>query len=209
MGDYSQVVSSTAASEESWRGSSKNTMDPNDQGMRTKPKRAFCFSRATCDILFSCLVVLIPILGFSIAIIYIVFHYWVDTTNCPFPELCSPLNTINERGAVYYLNFPATRLVFIASWSSSLSFALAGVLMGLFSWPLAYRLLKTNPSRSERAAFTPRQAGLLVNVLNGSQMPVLRSLFPRLRWFRRSSPSAAASPVMSSLTVFFIVLVLA
>jgi hypothetical protein len=70
----------------------------------------------TKKIMWLCALVVIPIIAFTIVILVLVFANTVENMACICADVCPPpslLNTTNKSS--YNVDFPATRLVFIAS----------------------------------------------------------------------------------------------
>ena len=73
------------------------------------------------SIILLCLLVTIPMVAFTATILQLVFGYRVDDMQCAHQELC-PKNGLNNNIDTvdnYYVDFPAARLAFVASWSST------------------------------------------------------------------------------------------
>ena len=70
-------------------------------------------------------------------------------------------------GAAYYVNYSATRLVFISSLSSTLSTMLFSSAMILFSFPLAYNLARDSDHCHTLKLPSPYQLELLIRTIDG------------------------------------------
>jgi hypothetical protein len=70
-----------------------------------------------------CLCVTIPMLLFTIIILWLVLGHQVSAAQCPYAELCPSNDTFEGTfgGSYYYVDYPAARLAFVASWSSTVS----------------------------------------------------------------------------------------
>lgn len=115
----------------------------------------------------SCMIA-VPMIGFSIIILALVFTKRMEKATCPYPELCPSLN--ETRNDFYYVDFPATRLVFVASWSSSISLVLVNMLMMMFSYYVAREI---TVARQFSKLPTPYQATILLKTLNGELWALL------------------------------------
>ncbi len=109
--------------------------------------------------------VFFPLIAFSIVILWLIFHYRVQ------PVLSSQLDlqtAPNENDAAYYyVNFPATQLLFITSWSSTVAPILVGFIMTLSLFPISKKLFEVSLSDNLRQLPTPYQ------VLNISHFDLL------------------------------------
>ncbi|KAE9367384.1 hypothetical protein N431DRAFT_415994 [Stipitochalara longipes BDJ] len=130
--------------------------------MRQPPRTSFLGARAA--ILFATIISVIPFLLMPSVLLHIIFQNQVRNTDCPVPELCLAGNR-QIRGS-YLVNFPAPKLIFIASWASTISNSLIGILMLLTSYPIAHGILIR--SSIEKAALpNPYQLSLIIRCLNG------------------------------------------
>jgi hypothetical protein len=73
-------------------------------------------------------------------------------------------------GNAYYVDYSATRLVFVSSLSSTISLALIPVAMLLFSYPLAFDLKKRSNAGEISMLPSPYQLELLIRLLRGNTM---------------------------------------
>ncbi|KAF2465375.1 uncharacterized protein BDR25DRAFT_346241 [Lindgomyces ingoldianus] len=123
-------------------------------------------SPITKIILVSCIVAL-PMIVFSIVILVLTFGYRMGKITCPYPELCPAMNQTSSTH--YYVDYSATQLVFIASWSSTISLSLISMLMFLFSFTVAQHILRWSGGEDVKPSElpTPYQLSLLIKVLNG------------------------------------------
>ena len=73
------------------------------------------------NILLLCLLVTVPMVAFTVTVLFLVFGYKIDDMKCAYQELCSKEGLSNGTNTMdnYYVDFPAARLVFISSWSST------------------------------------------------------------------------------------------
>jgi hypothetical protein len=81
------------------------------------------WSAGNRNIILLCLLIIIPITAFTAIILRLVFSNKIDPTQCAHQELCPTNGTTNGLDAThnYYVNYPAARLAFVASWSSTVS----------------------------------------------------------------------------------------
>jgi len=144
-------------------------------------------------ILLGCLLICLPIAIFTAILILLVLSHRIGTASCPYPNLCLTPSQLNQtRLASYYIvDFPAARLVFIASWSSTVSFTLITALMTLYGYTAAGQWLRLSDlDPPSKALPTPFQASLTVRVLNGELLTlgyILWSQIKRIFWERKKS----------------------
>jgi hypothetical protein len=111
-----------------------------------------------------------PMLASALVILGIVYSKLV-TSNCPDVELCRGSDFANSTSNhVYYVDYPAARLAFISSWSSTVSFALVSFLMAFSAYINAAELLGASESGEQDSLPTPHQMSVLLRVLNAELM---------------------------------------
>lgn len=146
-------------------------------------------------LILGCFVVSMPMAGFSIIIVALVFANKMEKATCPYPELCPSLNT--TKSDFYYVDFSATRLVFVASWSSSISLVLVNMLMMMFSYSVC-REITTTTQHSKLP--TPYQTTILMKTLNGELGALVDFFVYKFKNFRfqrgPGSPSKIVPPPM-------------
>jgi hypothetical protein len=124
----------------------------------------------TRKIVLHCLLVTTPMLASALVILGIVYSKLV-TSNCPDVELCRGSDFANSTSNhVYYVDYPAARLAFISSWSSTVSFALVSFLMAFSAYINAAELLGASESGEQDSLPTPHQMSVLLRVLNAELM---------------------------------------
>lgn len=106
-------------------------------------------------IVFLFFVIFLPLIAFSVVILYLIFHYRV----LPETRLTSDLQTAaNEDDAdYYYVNFSSTRLLFVTSWSSTVAPMLVGLVMTLSLFPVSRKLFKLSLADNPARLPTPQQ----------------------------------------------------
>ncbi|KAF2744677.1 hypothetical protein M011DRAFT_408147 [Sporormia fimetaria CBS 119925] len=151
-------------------------------------------------IVLSCSLIVLPLVAFTVALLWIVFRNLVDQTPCPFPDLCPGSDLLNATDKqYYYVDFSATRLAFLASLSSSISFSLVGVVMSMYAYIIAKDLLSvsTSPGPSEQLP-SPYQTSVLIRLLN-AELLMLWEIFWRkveeIFWNKERSENDKAKSV--------------
>ena len=115
------------------------------------------------QILLSSLALVFPMLALSITLLGVIFtrlmpdqqsSYFID----PFTEI--------DLGNAYYVDFPATQLVFVASVSSTLATVLIMPAMVLFSYVVAHHLARNSDLSKTANLPSSYQLGLIIKVLD-------------------------------------------
>ena len=115
----------------------------------------------------------LPMLAFTAALLVLVFIYRLpNSTTHPFGV---STRVSSDRQSIL-VNYSATRLTFIASWSSTLAPMLLGSLMALWHIPTACKLAASTVHNTASALPTPRQLSILIGLASGS-LDELRKYF--------------------------------
>ena len=130
---------------------------------RSFPKKN---SRAYADIVFACLVISFPMLVLSAGLLGIIYAYRVVQTDSDL-LFSESSDGVDVDPSAYLVNYSATRLITIASWTSSVAPLLPGFVMTLLSFPAARRFLRTSQAGQDQSLPTPYQLGLYLQLLNG------------------------------------------
>jgi hypothetical protein len=87
------------------------------------PRRRILWSPGNRNILLLCMLVIIPITAFTATILRLIFGNKTDARQCVYQELCPNNGTMSgiDTQHNYYVDYPAARLAFVASWSSTVS----------------------------------------------------------------------------------------
>jgi hypothetical protein len=161
---------------------------------KKSPKRTWVLENTwtphTRKIVLSCLLVVVPMIAFTVSVLWIVLARSVNLADCPYPDLCPDLGTINTIDqSAYYVDFQAGRLVFV---SSTISFTLVAALMTMGGFIAARQLLRLSQSPGLHATIpTPYTTSVLMRLLN-AEMFLLWDLCFRsiLRVFRCGSKTS-------------------
>ena len=138
-----------------------------------------------------------PILGFTAAFLGFVCRYRL-TKSAHHPFNIQP-STIDDNRFIF-VDFSATRLTFIASWSSTLAPMLLGSLMALWHQPTVYKLAALTKAGDVQKLPTPHQLSMLVGLSTGS-IDELRKYF-----LYRINSVKASQPALLSRSVWILVL---
>ena len=110
------------------------------------------------DIFVLSFLISVPLMVFSAGLIYLIVHFSVTQSGSPIINLPTTWPVDYDTSVYYYINFPATRLTFIASWSSSIAPTLVGFVMALTARPLSRTLAtQSKVENAERLLPTPYQ----------------------------------------------------
>jgi hypothetical protein len=137
---------------------------------------------AVSDILLALAITLLPLTILTAVLLALVFSHRVmpnDSAILPLPPGSEP-----SYDSFYLVDFSATRLITVASWSSSVAPLLPGFMMTLLSYPAGRRILRASEDESASSLMTPFQLGLFINLLKGGIGP-LWSWLKYLAWKRR------------------------
>ncbi|KAN0095511.1 hypothetical protein V8E51_016222 [Hyaloscypha variabilis] len=129
------------------------------------------------DILLSLAIIFVPNVILTAVLLGLVFHYQVPQTYSVLPGVPNPLA---RESSAYLIDFSATKLLTVASWTSTLSSLLPSFAMVLVSFPVARSILNASKAKRTDDLPTPYQLSMLLGVLSGS----VGSL---LAWFKYRS----------------------
>jgi hypothetical protein len=161
------------------------------QSVRTQPKKTLWGSTRLWkdhnkEIVIACSLVLLPMVGFSVLILGLVFDNRFSLNECPSPELCHNVNSPDLlRGFNYYVDLPVGRLAFISSLSATISFSCVAALMTLYAFSTARHLTTTHELSGEfEKNPSPHDITLIIRLLDADT-----SLLWELatRFFKRST----------------------
>jgi hypothetical protein len=141
------------------------------------------WSPATGLIFVSVFMISAPLTVFTAFLIGIVFKYRLQPIESSSPSYLSDLNPQYNQSGIYYVEFSATKLVVLASVSSTVAPLLASFFMTLVSYPIAGRILSRSNGKQLAELPTPSQLGLLIVTLSGGPGP----LWQWLKYARRKN----------------------
>lgn len=152
------------------------------------------------QIVLACCLICIPMFAFTGVIIWLIFGHSIPTSTCVHEELCLTSEQLNQTIASshYIVNFPAAQLVFIASWSSTLSFALLGTLMTIYAYSLARDWLYiTEQHRRDAKNPTPYQTSVIFGLINADMRALYDLFLGKIKstfWMNEESGNSSRSP---------------
>lgn len=125
---------------------------------------------------------ILPMLVLPTVLLGLVYHYKVASRDESLPGLAIPGQPVGD--GTLFVDYSPTRLVFIASWSSSLASILAGSILALVSFSASQHLRPADPELLSNP--TPYQLALILAILNGSGVGALLQWLRYLWGWRRS-----------------------
>lgn len=117
------------------------------------------------EIMLHTTLLVLPMVIFSAVLLGLVFSNRVEYNPSGLDE-CGSAGKVDEAG-IFYVDFSATRLIFIASWSSSLAPILVGSVVVLISYPMARRIIVSNEVENTAKLPIPFQLSLMLRMLSG------------------------------------------
>lgn len=170
-----------------------------DQSSSTSGRPGKRVSGAHGDIWLACAVISLPMTIFSAVLLGLIFYNRVNTNNPTWPDLRLPQVTNDDQDA-YLVNFSSTRLITIASLTSSVAPLLPGYVITLLSFPTARHISKS--SELDRAASlpTPYQLNLYLGFLTGG-FGALWHWFNYTCWRRREGQASVVRTLGVGLAV--------
>lgn len=112
-------------------------------------------------------IIIIPITLLSTALLGLIYGYRVNSDDSLFPT-STAVDEHSGRRSYVLVNYSATRLVFVASFLSSLAPILASSIMTLWSLPIAERMRIASIKSQHSALPTPYQLSLVVGIILAS-----------------------------------------
>lgn len=113
-------------------------------------------------ILLPTAVIIFPMTALVAGLLALILGYRVKSDNSLFVEVSNAEALRNH--AVVLVNYSATRIVFVASWASTLAPLLSGFIMSLSSFQLALGMYRSSSSSDQHHLPTPYQYSLLVGL---------------------------------------------
>lgn len=154
---------------------------------------------AYTDVLLAGTVIVLPMLALSGALLGLVFHYRV-TQSSDLSDDLQLQDLANLDNNAYLVDFSATRLITVASWTSSVAPLLPVFVMTLYSYPIARRFLRSSRGGQASDLPTPYQLSLYLGLLGGGVGALWNWIKYRF-WRRRER----ATPVVNTPVLVLIV----
>lgn len=113
----------------------------------------------------------VPLIAFTAILLGLVYYY---------SKLFAESDTVGElsldtsfRSDVLYVNLPATRLILVASWSSSVALPIIGSLLTLTSYTVAADMIWSSRRGYHELLPNPSQIAMLTDLLDAKQMAIV------------------------------------
>lgn len=141
------------------------------------------------DILLSLLTLTVPMFALVGIFLGLVYANQLDT-----PE--------NESGSAYYVNYSATRLITVSSWTSTAASLVLPFAATLLAYPIAQSFMKASAVAEHDRLPTPYQLNLIIGLLSGGPGP-LWSHLQYLFWARRPGVPRLLTVTSAGVFLFF------
>ncbi|PMD22228.1 hypothetical protein NA56DRAFT_702582 [Hyaloscypha hepaticicola] len=128
-------------------------------------------------IILALAVIVAPNVILTAVLLGLILHNQVPQTYSQLPSVPDPPA---RESSAFLVDFSATRLLTVASWTSTLTSLLPSFAMLLVSFPVAYSIMNASKDKSTDDLPTPYQLSMLLGVLSGS----IASLW---NWFKYRS----------------------
>ena len=118
-------------------------------------------------IVWSALLLTLPMLLLTIALLALIFGYQVKSSQAPFPGLIGNSTDSVVAGA-FYVDLPATFVIFVSSWMSSLAPILVGLAISLAIYPISDQFLADSMQSNGDRLLTPYQLAIALKFISGA-----------------------------------------
>jgi hypothetical protein len=118
-----------------------------------------------------CSLLVFPMLSFSVVLMVLIYVYDWQRHHVPIVGLSLNSGLYTD---VFFVDLPATRLITVASWSSSAVLTLMGSFMNLLSYAVAADLIRSSRSSFNGVLPTPNQLTLLIELLDGKKLAIVQ-----------------------------------
>jgi hypothetical protein len=169
--------------------------------LRARNTGTFC--KSNWVLLRECAILVLPMVIFSAILLGLVICYQWHHRHAPVAglELSAEFSS-----SVFFIDYSASRLILVASWSSSTAFTLIGSFMKLLSYPLAADMIRNSSGPYLDMLPTPDQLALLINLLDGKTGSLWRWITGL--WERKKTKTRDVWALESSAALLIFALVL-
>jgi hypothetical protein len=172
---------------------------------RMKPKAVLRAHRrdktthgARGHIIWLSVVIVVPLLALTGALLWIVYAHLVQ----PSESVFAPANSTRDSGA-FYVDYQAATIATVSSWASTVAPVLVSFIMTILSYQIA-SMIQTRSSRENLADLpTPFQFALLVNLINGGILALWDTLLYST-WIKRDRKASPVKVALGFLTAAMI-----
>lgn len=123
-------------------------------------------TRAFQEIIWSLICVSLPMIVLTGIFIGLVYGYLVSEDPLPSNNVFGQSESYDQ--SAYYINYSATRLITVSSWTSTVTSFTSTFVMALVSYPLAKSYLNKSESGMTNELPTTYQFRLVIGLLSGS-----------------------------------------
>lgn len=169
--------------------------------LRARNTGTFC--KSNWVLLRECAILVLPMVIFSAILFGLVIAYQWHRRHAPVTglELSAEFSS-----TVFFIDYSASRLILVASWSSSTAFTLIGSFMKLLSYPLAADMIRNSSGPYLDMLPTPDQLALLINLLDGKTGSLWRWVMGL--WERKKTKTRYVWALESSAVLLIFALIL-
>jgi len=157
-------------------------------GNELPPREIIDLQGGKKDILFSVAVIVVPMVILTALLLGLIIQNQVPQTYSALPGVPDPLA---REPSAFLVDFSATRLLTVASWTSTVSSLLPSFVMVLVSYPVARTILNASKEKNTDDLPTPYQLSMLLGVLSGS-IGSLWNWFKYRGWKKRERVNGVA-----------------
>ena len=153
---------------------------------------------AYVDISIGCLVISIPMVVLTALLLGLIYSN--EVKKGPYVEPIASFDNTQQSSSAYLVDFSSTRLLTVASLSSSVAPFLPGFVMLLLSFPVARRLSSTSEARQNTRLPTPYQLALYLQFLTAGLSSIYQWIKYRM-WKKREKQVPVITTLATGLTV--------
>lgn len=139
-------------------------------GKASNSRWTVVFSRATCHVWVHFALISASLCTFTAVLVGLV--YWYSWNANGIPASVFEGRDLGFASNVITVDLSSTRLILVASWSSSVALPLIGSLMSLSSYIIAADLIWISKRSLSTLLPSPEQLGLLTDLLDGKKMAI-------------------------------------
>ncbi len=170
-----------------------------DEGRVNHSDQNLHIGDARTEIVLACAVIAVPMLFLSAILLGLILYYNVQQP-LTVSDTLSFAQAAESDDTAFYVDFSATRLITVASWTSSVAPVLPTFFMSLLSYSTAQSIMRASADGRYSKLPTPYQLSLLLSIL-GAEIGSLWQYTRYRRWRRRDHIIGAVSGALSLLVV--------
>jgi len=174
-----------------------------DNSLRSRARKRGISYKANWFLLGQCALLVLPMVIFSAILLGLVNYYQWHRHHAPLSGL--DLNP-DFRNSTFYVDLSATRLLLVASLSSSTAFILMGSFMTLLSFPPAADMIRNSREPFLNMLPKPYQLALLIDLLDGKYLALWAWLTGLWKRTEKRTSGSWALEASASLFIFAVFL---